>query len=82
MALTVKKRISGNPPRLVGKPLEGDPNTPKGYAAELVKKELQSFLKTIGESANQAQVDINAIADSVNANSAASAIHPFLLMGA
>lgn len=59
------QRIAGNPPRLVGKPLDGEPQTAKSAEAERVKQELEQFLLNLSLGSDQAQVDLQVLEDLV-----------------
>lgn len=74
-------RISGNPPQIVGKKLDGELGTAAHQQAELTKYEIQRFLRSLGEASDQAQVDI---ADLLAGRSGQGQKQPhiFLLMGA
>ena len=73
-------RISGQPPRLVGKPLEGEKGTPEYDRAELLKLEIQRYLQRLGDASDQAQLDIDGLLNGTS-GSTAQTLHPFLLFG-
>ncbi len=78
MAIESHLRIAGSPPKLVGKPLGGGENP---YLSEKTKKELQTYLRLLGEASDQAQVDLKAVITALNTTSGSTSLHPFLLFG-
>lgn len=78
------KRIVTSPPRLVGKPLDGDLGTSKGERAEAAKNELQTYLRQLEEALNQLQEDFWATqsGDSSEPADGGASISSFFLMGA
>lgn len=75
-------RISGEPPRLVGKDFWGEPGSPQWKQAEQVKAELQRFLRSLAEASDQAQVDLDGLLESSSSTNSNATLHAFLLMGA
>lgn len=78
------KRLTQDSPRLVGKPLHGEPKTAEAASAEATKRELQRCLKKMLKALNEAHLDIDDLRTSLGANGDGDVpkqIHPFLIGG-
>jgi hypothetical protein len=79
------KRLTYDAPKLVGKPLHGEPLSSESARAEQTKRELQIFLKRIQKALNEAHFDIEDLQEALGADAdgnVSKQIHPFLTMGA
>lgn len=77
----MSKRIVGEAPKIVNKPLHGVKGTAEAKRAELLKLEIQRYLDGLGNASDAAQLAIDTLERATKGISS-SGLHPFHLMGA